>query len=432
MSVRNGQRYFLAGLFLAGLPWLHLKYAVPALILSLFILAWIWLGERRNIVRLKHLAAFSAAPALSLALLGLYSRMLYGSFSPFAVMAQFSEKNMASVPLGLKIETLLSFFLDQRDGLLVYAPVFLLLLLVFKKEIRSEIRDFSLLTAIFLSYIMFHANTTSRGGYAPAARPTLFVMWIMVIFITVYYRQAGEAGKTLFRFLAGLTSFATVWFFYYPHFLYQPVTREVVQRASGMLLFLSSEAIRLPDFFPSFLKKPNSNYLPNWIWLAVLAILILLFYARIPSRTMVKPARIFFPALGMLLIFAICFFPHVNLQTRYTASGLSFYCNSRNFSFNKEMSSYKILAGQDYDLFFDLKGSAADHLNLHFLNSENGMLEIKNGRKTLLAENQAPESRLALRLQELHTFTLGKKTLVHLGIESTTAKRNTFFVLKIE
>ena len=163
------------------------------------------------------------------------------------------------MPLGLRVETLLSFFLDQRDGLLVYAPVFLLIFLAAKKEIRGAIRDFTLLAAMFVSYILLHAFTTSRGGYSPAARPTLFVMWIMALALYAYYQRTGETGKTLFRFLAGLTVFATAWLFYYPLFLYQPVTREVSQRASSLLVFLSSSAVDLSTFFPSFLKKPNSG-----------------------------------------------------------------------------------------------------------------------------------------------------------------------------
>ena len=174
------------------------------LILALFVMAGIWRRSAGNKDKIRDLVHFLLPQAISASLLALYSKVLYGSFNPTVISP---EKNFFAIPLGSKIETLLSFFLDQRDGLLVYAPVFLMLFLVFKKEIRSKIRDFSLLAAIFFSYILFHAFTTVRGGYSPAARPTLFVLWIMAVFLTAYYRQAGEIGKTLFRFLAGLTCF---------------------------------------------------------------------------------------------------------------------------------------------------------------------------------------------------------------------------------
>jgi len=427
LSVPEGKKFFLAGLFLAGIPWFHFKYVIPMLILALFVMVGIWRRSVCKEEKIRDLIHFLIPPAISASLLALYSKILYGSFNPTVISP---EKNFFSIPLGFKIETLLSFFLDQRDGLLVYAPVFLILLLVFKKEIRSKIRDFSLLAAIFISYILFHAYTTVRGGYSPAARPTLFVLWIMALFLTAYYRQAGEIGKTLFRLLAGLTSFVTVWLFYYPLFLYQPVTREISQRASSLLLFLGSTAINLTTAFPSFLKKPNADYLPNWIWLAVLAIVTVLFYARIAWRAIAKPARFVFPALFLPLLFFICFIPHVQLQTHYTVAGLFFYNNSRNFTFHKELGGFRILAGQDYDLFFDLNGSAAERLDLRLLNDNRIALQVKNGKQILLAENQATESRINVPLRALKKFSLGGKKLVHLGLESKAGPGTTFFWLE--
>ena len=419
--------YFLAGLLLAGIPWLHFKYLLPMLILVFFVTAGIWRGGARLKAKMRASAFFLIPQAISAVLLAVYSKVLYGSFDPTIISP---EKNFLAIPLGNKINTLLSFFLDQRDGLLVYAPVFLMLFLVFKKETRKSLRDFSLLSAIFFSYILFHAYTTVRGGYSPAARPTLFVLWIMMIFSIASYRQAGELGKTLFRFLAGLTCFATVWLFYYPLFLYQPVTREVSQRASALLLFLGSATVDLSSVFPSFLKKTNVNYLPNWIWLAVLAVGIILYYARPPWQAVTRPARFVFQALCLLLLFFICFIPHVQLRTRYSAAKLVFYSNSHNFSFHRESGSFKILAGQDYDLFFDLDGSAAENLDLSLLNPKGIAVCIKNGRRTLLDKNADTESRFSVSLRALNKFSLGKRDLVHLGLESTAGPGTVFFWLK--
>ena len=423
------KKYFLAGLLLAGIPWLHFKYMIPMFILVLFVITEIGRSTTCHKDKIRHLADFLIPPAISAALLSLYAKMLYGSFNPTIISP---EKNFFSIPLLPKIETLLSFFLDQRDGLLVYAPVFFMLFLVFKKEIRSKIRDFSLLAAIFLSYIFFHAFTTVRGAYSPAARPTLFVLWIMVIFLTAHYRQAGETGKTLFRFLAGLTLLATVWFFYYPLFLYQPVTREVSQRASSLLIFLGSQAVNLAAVFPSFLKRPNAAYLPNWIWLAILAVAIVLSYSRVAWQAIAKPARFIFPALCLFLLFFICYFPHVQLQTRYSAAGLSFYNNSRNFTYSPELGSFKILAGQDYDLFFDLNGSAAKRMDLRLLNPRGITIQIKSGRQTLLAKNQDAENRITIPLRALNMFSLGKRNLAHVGLESKAGPDTVFFWLEFQ
>jgi hypothetical protein len=109
---------------------------------------------------------------------------------------------------------------------------------------------------------------------------------------------------------------------------------------------------------------------------------------------------------------------------------LFFYNNSKNFTFQKELGGFRILAGQDYDLFFDLNGSAAERLNLCLLNGNRIALQIKNGKQTLLAENQATESRINVSLRALKMFSLGKKKLVHLGLESKAGPGTTFFWLE--
>jgi hypothetical protein len=430
LFARDRRRYFLSGLFLAGVPWFHLKYSIPTLVLSLFIIAWIWRESPGSGTRLKRLAGFASMPMLSLALLSLYSRILYGSFDPRVISP---ERNFLAIPLKFKAETLLSFFLDQRDGLLVYAPLFLLAFLAFNKEVRKGVRDFALLAAMFASYILFHAYTTVRGAYSPAARPTLFVMWIMAIFIAAFRRRYRSGIMAAgFRWLAGLTMFATTWFFYYPQFLYQPVTREVSQRASSWLRFMSSEAIDLPALFPSFLKKANAAWLPNWIWLGMLAVGLTLFYARAFRPALRRAAQASLPILGLALLFLVCFFPHVRLQTRYSAHGLSFFCNSHNFVYRQKLSAFHVIAGPDYDLFVDLRNSKADELDLSFFNAESATIRVRNGKRTLLQLHGDRLGRIRLPLRELREFSLAGKRLVHIGLETAARGRNASFNLKLE
>ncbi len=425
---RGRNSSFLPGLLLAFIPWLHLKYGLPAALLALFIMMAIWRQGAKD--RMRRLGLFLISPTVSLLLLSLYSKALYGAWNPVLISP---EKNFFSIPLLLKAETLLSFFLDQRDGLLLYAPLLLLFALACKRKTREEIKDFPLWSGIFLLYVLLHAHTTVRGGYSPAARPLLFVAWIMAIFVAAFGKHADPGGqRTLFRLLAGLTVFASIWLFYYPLFLYQPVTREVTQRASGLLAFLSSEAVDLAALFPSFLKKDNSTYLPDWIWLGMLTLAMAAYYTNILKGKWTGSARWLYAVFGAALLFLVCFFPHVQLRTRYAAAGFSFYCNSRNFVYRQEASAFRIMAGRDYDLFFDLEGSTADIMNLRFGNDAEVILKVTNGRRALLEDKQAVDARLRLRLRALQPFSLGRKTLVHLGIETTALRKNAFVWMKME
>ena len=116
--------------------------------------------------------------------------------------------------------------------------------------------------------------------------------------------------------------------------------------------------------------------------------------------------------------------------TRYTAAKLVFYNNSRNFTFHRDSDSFKVLAGQDYDLFFDLNGCAAERLDLRLLNPNRVTVRVMNGRKTLLAENSAAENRIAISLRALRTFSLGRRNLLHLGLHAKAVPATAFFWLR--
>lgn len=426
---RERGRLFASGLLLGAVPWLHLKYGIAVLVLALFLALRSGRQPGGAWPRLKRLLRLGAGLAAGPLLLGLYSHTLYGSWNPAVISP---EKNFLAIPLHFRIETLLSFFLDQRDGLLVYAPALLLALLAFRRDVRSRIRDFPLLAALFLGYVLVHAYTTVRGAYSPAARPLVFVYWILAVFLAAWRGRAGPGvERGAFRLLAGLTLFASAWLFYYPQFLYQPVTREVSQRASSLLLFWGSEALPLSSFFPSFLKIDNSGHAANWVWLGLLALATALSWRRAGRLPALRPAaRLLFPFAAAALLLAFALYPHVQLQTRYSARGVAFYCNSGNFSQRGALGAYKALAGQTYDLFIDLKGSAARRVTLSLANEKRAPLRVRNGRRTLLARGRAREATLALDLEQAARFRLGKRTLVHLGLESGPAAEGGFLLLR--
>ena len=253
----------------------------------------------------------------------------------------------------------------------------------------------------------------------------------MCIFLIAVHRSSASGMlRILFRMLAGMTAFATVWFLYYPLFLYQPVTREVSQRASSLLWFLSSEAIDLASLFPSFLKKSNAGYWPNWVWLGALAVALTVFYSRSARPFRPRAARSVFITLGLGLLFLLCYFPHVLLQTRHAAAGLSFFCNSRNFVFRPDMRAFRVLSGQDYDLYIDLQGSAATKMDLHILDGDQVALKVRNGKRLLLETQRSPQERLALPLNRLKRFSLAKRDLIHIGLETRALAPQAMFWLE--
>ena len=146
------------GAILAVLPWLNVRYAVLSVLLALYVLA----GRpgRTRVVALLGPLALSALGLMA------YHFALYGFFDPRRVYGRRPEFSLLTLPEGLP-----GLLLDQEFGLLVYAPVFALVLAggygLWRKDRRLA------LTALALCVTVVATAATWpmwRGGWNPPAR----------------------------------------------------------------------------------------------------------------------------------------------------------------------------------------------------------------------------------------------------------------------
>jgi hypothetical protein len=108
--------WFWRGVCLGLLPWLHTKFVVLLAVLALLLL---W----RLRARLMEAAAFVAAIGmLSLAWLA-YFYVIYGSIDPQVAYGAYAAQNVRFENLP---RSLLGLLIDQKFGLLVYSPVYVL------------------------------------------------------------------------------------------------------------------------------------------------------------------------------------------------------------------------------------------------------------------------------------------------------------------
>ncbi|HEX9902647.1 MAG TPA: hypothetical protein VGB72_07270, partial [Acidobacteriota bacterium] len=179
-------KLFLAGSLLAGFIWFHaIKY--PLLLVPLFIY-FLWVLVRRHHLRWK-LAWFLAGPAVMGGLYLIFQYFLYGSLSFSAVSWQgsmtgaesvsFFKKILSGIPFRYRWETLAGYFLDQRDGLLLYAPIYFFSFLGLIEMARRKTRRLLLLAGLVAPYILVQAFLTQRTGYPPQARPLTSVVWAL-------------------------------------------------------------------------------------------------------------------------------------------------------------------------------------------------------------------------------------------------------------
>lgn len=109
-------RWAARGLCLAALPWLHTKFVV---LLAGLVLALLW----RLRSRFREAVALLAPLAVSGALWLAYFYVIYGSFDPQAPYGAYPDEFIRTENIP---RSLVGLLFDQKFGLLVYAPVYLL------------------------------------------------------------------------------------------------------------------------------------------------------------------------------------------------------------------------------------------------------------------------------------------------------------------
>jgi hypothetical protein len=267
--------YLGLGFLLATFFWFGVKYNLifwPLLAVAAYHI-WRTPGARRK------LAAFAVFPVISTVLFYLYVYSLYGTFSPFAIYEgvttaeQFQawKRMVIAIPLRQRIDAFLDYFLDQRDGLLLYAPFYLLSFAGFVAMFRKAKREWITLCFIALPFVLNYGFFTHRQGYSPQGRVLTPVSWIAVIALGYFLagnRKPFFAGAFRLFVFAGL-AIALVLLFH-PLFLYQPTTHEFTERAGDLFVFLGNMHVFLPPLLPSFIKVDNARYAPNYIWIAAL------------------------------------------------------------------------------------------------------------------------------------------------------------------
>lgn len=324
----GGTRPLWAGLLLGAAIFWGVKYALFIYPLTLgFCAVWLW---RRQYRPALLLAAF---PLFFQALFFLYLYGAYGTLSPNAVYygmlspeqsAAFYETILKGITPLLRWETLLDYFFDQRDGLLLYNPFYFFafpgLLLALKNIRRYRLHLLVALPAMI--FILNHAFSTIRAGYCPQGRYLAPAAWALMLFAVVYYRESrNRPFRRAFLAIPLYPLFVSAYQTLQPFTLYQPTTHDILTRTGLMFQNWSNSRIDLPALLPSFIKVDNRGYPPNALFLAVFLLLTAL--ALIPWRARIaRRTRDIVPLLVFLGIFSLgSLFPRPSRSTPRQLTG---------------------------------------------------------------------------------------------------------------
>ena len=276
---------FLLGTFF----WFGVKYNFifwPLLAVSVYFL---WTQHQARV----RILLFLILPFLGTILFYAAVYHMYGTVSPFAVYegvmsegrSQALKEALLGIPLRARIETLLDYFLDQRDGLLLYSPFYFFMFIGAVELYRKARKELVVLALIGLPFVLNYAFFTHRQGFCPQARVLAPLSWIGAVLIGAFLvHNRSRVFSGAFSLCAALGIAVSAVLLFHPSFLYQPTTHEFTQRPGDLFVFLSSLNIFLPPLLPSFLKIDNSGYLPDYLWTAALVLFIVLYVVLAKTR----------------------------------------------------------------------------------------------------------------------------------------------------
>jgi len=282
------------GFLLSTFIWFHTQKYI-FIVVPLFIYGlWILIKKHRIGWNLIYFLAFPFALTI---FYFIFQYSLYGSFSFSAVSPQgvlsareslaYLKALILDIPFRYRWESLAGYFFDQRDGLLLYAPIYFFAFLGMIEIAKRKSRDFILLLFLTVPYVINYALLTQRTGYAPQARPLVSVSWGLAIFVGFFLAYNTKKIFSTFFSCAVFLSYITVFLLLKnPLALYQLTTRGETERAGKLFLLLSNLHFSLPKFLPSYLKIDNFKWIPNYVWAGA----VLLFAA---AYLAVKRRRVF-------------------------------------------------------------------------------------------------------------------------------------------
>lgn len=281
-----------AGLLLSVTVFWGMKYVIFIAGLAIgFLVYFLVKGETRSALLFILFPLF-----FQLVFFG-YLYFAYGNLSPMSVytgvmsdqQASQYHRNIRNIPFENRFETLLDYFFDQRDGLLLYNPFYFFFfpgLILAVKKWKSH-GPFLLVSSVSFVYLIYHAYSTVRAGVCPQGRYLVPIMWTVMLFAVVYYRESrNRFFRKLFWRIPLVSCFIVVYQVFNPFTLYQTTTHDYLYRSGLLFQKWGNIHINVAQWLPSFIKtvpsavppysKPSANlaYLPNIVVLLLFLILV--------------------------------------------------------------------------------------------------------------------------------------------------------------
>lgn len=275
---------FMVGLF----PLWGTKYLAV-------LLAWIPLSVYRAVRERgnrRHLIYFTCFNAIGFMLFAIYLWMCYGHLNPMGIYSGGSQSSEAMANLlyllsdpslwNKRLSSWASYFIDQRDGLLFYSPIYFFGLLGWVHWYRRDTTKALYAMILFVAHVGLYGFSTIRGGYAPPARPLVPVLWVPALGWPAWWHSKHRAWVRTIASISVLYSLILPWYMATsPLSVYQSTNHDVLKRAGATFERLSNLYIYLPDYLPSYVKSQQGPWWPNYFWGLFFFFTVLLYLGRL-------------------------------------------------------------------------------------------------------------------------------------------------------
>ena len=347
---------------IAFLPWLGIKYAVPAA--SAAILCLFTLYSRRTGL-FSRLTAFLLPPILSVGGYFFFLWKLYGNVLPSSLYngtAPIAGSRLDLFFHGNFWEFLrcgIGYLFDQRAGIFPFSPFYLLFIpgmILLARRSRGTV--FKLLSFLLPTWI-FYAMGYYWGGYCPPGRTLLPFIWILALFSAVTLSEPQRLMGRFFCRLAILATFiVTLILIWNPTWLYHEHLSFFTSpegEASRLLTELSTPLFNFPAWVPSLSSPGPVRWLPLALALALTAGLTFLFVSGIPRQKENRdPHRIRGSLMMVLLISSlilayVTFDINVRKGVRYENGGYVLYFQNSHH-FGEEQGGFWTRGGHRTDI----------------------------------------------------------------------------------
>jgi hypothetical protein len=399
----SARSLFGAGAGLALLPWFGLKYIPLAGVVFLGILFLFLKSAEKD---QKKRFAFLAPIAVSAGLFVISLWSMYGTISPqtvykgTAAAERFPLSSFLVADFLTFFRRLLGLFFDQRAGLFVYAPVYVLCLagvFLLAKRIKEEAL---LLGGFALVFWLFCSLTEYWGGYCPPGRPLLPVSWILALFAAGAFAVGQSKVFLAVRNTLILLSFLLVFVFVRnPRLLYHESLSSLAYNShrevfSNLLTLYSNIFIAWRKLVPSLSNsfREDINWTPLVVWLPLVVGISTLLLKRYKPEP--RESRLLSPRVHVALAIAISVFLIANAF------------------FNIRLENRCVFEGQDYEVFFQDENTYGQEMEGFW---------VKGKRNTaLILKTAKPASAIHLDL----SCPAEGKTTIRLSGRTKRAERN--------